>query len=260
MILVFRKGNLMQSSNPILKGNLFSREASLTTSTEIMTFKGVVNKTFALIGICFLTSALTWGTLMGLPAESAGTAMGVLIGSAILGAIVAFITIFKHSWAPTTAPLYAALEGVVLGSISLMFEKQYPGIVFQAVFLTFGVLFSLLFAYRSGWIRATEKFKIGVFAATGAVAIVYLASIILGLFGIQIPMIHTSSPVGIAFSAIVVVIAALNFILDFDMIENGVAARAPKYMEWYSGFAILITLVWLYMEILKLLGKVRDRR
>ncbi|MBN8553906.1 MAG: Bax inhibitor-1/YccA family protein [Deltaproteobacteria bacterium] len=250
----------MQSSNPILKDNLFSREAALTTSTDVMTFKGVVNKTFALIAICFLTSALTWGTLIGLPAEQAGLATGVLIGSAILGAIVAFVTIFKHSWSPTTAPLYAAIQGVVLGSVSLMFERQYPGIVFQAVLLTFGVLFSLLFAYRSGWIRATEKFKIGVFAATGAIAIVYIASMVLGMFGIQIPMIHTSSPVGIAFSVIVVIIASLNFILDFDRIENGVAARAPKYMEWYSGFAILITLVWLYMEILRLLGKVRDRR
>jgi uncharacterized YccA/Bax inhibitor family protein len=249
----------MQSSNPILKDNLFVKESAFTTN-EVMTLRGTVNKTFSLVGICFLTSVLTWGSLMGLVPEKAGSATGVLIGSAILGFIVAMVTIFKHSWAPVTAPLYAALEGVVLGAVSLMFEQRYPGIVFQAVLLTFGVLFSLLFAYKSGWIRASEKFKLGIMAATGAVAIIYLIGFVMSFFGTRIPMIHEATPIGIGFSLVVVVIASLNFILDFDMIERGVSARAPRYMEWYSGFAILITLVWLYMEILKLLGKVRDRR
>src|SRR5690606_3216413 len=144
-------------------------------------------------------------------------------------------------------------------AISAMFNHMYDGIVMQAVLLTFGTLFAMLFAYRSGMIRATEKFKLGVAAATGGVFLVYMASIVLGFFGINIPMIHESGLVGIGFSLVVVVIAALNLVMDFDFIETGVDKGAPKYMEWYGAFGLMVTLVWLYIEFLRLLSKLQSR-
>ena len=173
------------------------------------------------------------------------------MGGAIGGFILAMVTIFKKTWAPVTAPLYALVEGFFLGSISAMYELRFDGIVFQAVMLTFGTLFALLMAYRSGLIKATENFKLGVIAATGGIALVYLATIVLGFFGINIPLIHESGIVGIGFSLFVIVIAALNLVLDFDFIENGVEQGAPKYMEWYGAFGLMVTLVWLYIEFLR---------
>jgi uncharacterized YccA/Bax inhibitor family protein len=166
----------------------------------------------------------------------------------------------KKTWAPVTTPLYAAFEGVALGGISVIFESQYPGIVSQAVFLTFGTLAALLFAYRSGLVKATENFKLGIVAATGGIALVYLLSFILGFFGMSVPLIHSSGTWGILFSMFVVVIAALNLVLDFDFIETGVERGSPKYMEWYAAFGLLVTLVWLYLEILRLLAKLNSRR
>ena len=186
--------------------------------------------------------------------------MPLVIGGVIGGLVVAMVTVFKQTWAPYTTPLYAALEGLALGGISYLFEQRYPGIVAQAVFLTFGTLGALLFAYRSGIIRATENFKLGVFAATGGIAVVYLLSFVLGFFGIGVPLIHSSGTFGILFSLFVVVIAALNLVLDFDFIEEGAERGAPKYMEWYGAFGLLVTLVWLYLEILRLLAKLQDRR
>jgi uncharacterized YccA/Bax inhibitor family protein len=170
------------------------------------------------------------------------------------------VTIFKKTWSPVTAPIYAVCEGAFLGGISAMFEMQYPGIVFQAIVGTFGTLFALLAAYRSGLIKATENFKLGVVAATGGIAFIYILSIILGLFKIQIPYIHESGTIGILFSVFVVIIAALNLVLDFDFIENGERVGAPKYMEWYAAFGLLVTLVWLYLEMLRLLTKLRSNR
>jgi len=172
---------------------------------------------------------------------------------------LALITIFKKEWSPFTAPMYALVEGVFLGAISALFNAKFPGIVFQAVLLTFGTLFALLFAYRSGVIKATENFKLGVVAATGGIALLYLASFVLGFFNINVPVIHDSSWLGIAFSLFVVVVAALNLVLDFDFIETGVAQRAPKYMEWYGAFGLMVTLVWLYVEFLRLLSKIQQR-
>ena len=183
-----------------------------------------------------------------------------ILGSVIGGFIVAIATSFKKTWAPITTPVYAALEGVALGGISVIFESQYPGIVSQAVFLTFGTLAALLLAYRSGLVRATENFKLGIFAATGGIALLYLASFVLGFFGMSVPLIHSSGTWGILFSLFVVVIAALNLVLDFDFIETGVERGAPKYMEWYGAFGLLVTLVWLYLEILRLLAKLQSRR
>jgi uncharacterized YccA/Bax inhibitor family protein len=183
------------------------------------------------------------------------TMVGVLGG---FGAAIA--TAFRPTWAPITTPIYAALEGLALGAISLVFETRYPGIAGQAVFLTFGTLGALLVAYRSGVVRATEKFKLGVLAATGGIALLYFVDIVMGFFGTSIPMIHGATPLGIGFSVVVVVIAALNLVLDFDLIESGAARGAPKYFEWYGAFALLVTLVWLYLELIRLLSKLNERR
>jgi uncharacterized YccA/Bax inhibitor family protein len=186
-------------------------------------------------------------------AEGAMTVMGTVHRTAI-------VTVFKKEWAPITSPIYAVLEGFVLGGISSIFEASYPGIVIQAVGLTFGTLFALLIAYRSGLIKATENFKLGVVAATGGIFLVYMISFVLSFFGTTIPFIHESGTIGILFSLFVVVVAALNLVLDFDFIERGAESGAPKYMEWYAAFGLLVTLVWLYIEILRLLSKLRSRR
>jgi uncharacterized YccA/Bax inhibitor family protein len=182
-----------------------------------------------------------------------------LIGSGIAGFIVALITVFKKTAAPITAPIYAAIEGILLGMLSAFYEMQFPGLVFQAILLTFGTLFALLMAYRSGVIKATENFKLGVFAATGGIGLIYLTTFILSFFGLSIPYIHGSGTIGILFSLFVVVIAALNLVLDFDFIERGAERGAPKYMEWYAAFGLLVTLIWLYIEMLRLLSKLRSR-
>ena len=175
------------------------------------------------------------------------------------GLIVGFVTIFKKEWAPVTSPIYALCEGLFIGGISAIFEVRYPGIVIQAIALTFGTLFCLLTAYKSGMIKVTENFKLGIVAATGAICLIYFVSFIMGFFGASIPMIHSSGPVGIGFSLVVVTIAALNLVLDFDFIEQGSTMGLPKYMEWYAAFGLVVTLVWLYIEILRLLAKLRSR-
>ncbi len=184
----------------------------------------------------------------------------LLIAGAIGGLVTALVTIFVPRVSPFTSPVYAACEGLFLGAISAVFETMYPGIVIQAVGLTVGVLAVMLFLYGTRVIRATEKFKMGVVAATGAVCLVYVVDMVLRLFGIAVPFIHDGGPIGIGFSLVVVVIAALNLILDFDFIEQGVKYQAPKYMEWYGGFSLLVTLVWMYLEILRLLAKMRGGR
>jgi uncharacterized YccA/Bax inhibitor family protein len=179
---------------------------------------------------------------------------------ALGGFVVALVTIFKKSWAPALSPVYAALEGLALGSISAIYEARYPGIVFQAVALTIGTLATMLIAYKTRAIKATENFKLGVVAATGAIALVYVMSAVLGLFGINVGFMHSAGWLGIGISLLVVFVAALNFVLDFDFIEKGAEQGAPKYMEWYGAFGLLVTLVWLYLEILRLLSKLNRRR
>ncbi|HYM85661.1 MAG TPA: Bax inhibitor-1/YccA family protein, partial [Pseudoxanthomonas sp.] len=216
-----------------------------------------------LLLLAVLTAAFAWNQSITVDAEGvkaiAPGMIGYVLGGAIGGFILALVTIFKKTWAPVTAPLYALVEGFFLGSISAMYELRFDGIVFQAVLLTFGTLFALLMAYRSGLIKATENFKLGVVAATGGIALVYLATIVLGFFNINIPLIHESGIVGIGFSLFVIVIAALNLVLDFDFIENGVEQGSPKYMEWYGAFGLMVTLVWLYLEFLRLLSKLNSR-
>ena len=223
--------------------------------TDAMTLGGTVNKTALSLFILLITASYIWNRG---PADPALPVW--ILGGVIGGLIVAIATVFKKTWSPVTTPLYAALEGLALGGISVIFESRYPGIVSQAVFLTFGTLGALLLAYRSGLVKATENFKLGVVAATGGIALLYLISFVLGFFGVSVPLIHSSGTWGILFSLFVVVIAALNLVLDFDFIETGVERGAPKYMEWYGAFGLLVTLVWLYLEILRLLAKMQSRR
>jgi uncharacterized YccA/Bax inhibitor family protein len=251
---------IMQSGNPALNKNTFLDAASgavVSHGDQVMTLNGTVNKTGLLLVLVLVGATFSWSQFSG-PA-SLPAIMPLMIGGAIGGLVLGLITAFKKTWAPVTAPLYALVEGVFIGALSAMFEMRFPGIVLQAVGLTFGVMAALLMAYRSGLIRATEKFKLGVVAATGGVMLLYLANFAMGFFGHSMGFINGSSGMGIAFSAVVVVIAALNLILDFDMIEQGVHARAPKYMEWYGAFALVVTLVWLYLELLRLLSKLQSR-
>ncbi|MCF7223442.1 Bax inhibitor-1/YccA family protein [Marilutibacter chinensis] len=251
----------MRSGNPALKESTFLDLASGTVVRnpgEAMTLNGTVNKTGVLLLLCVITAAFAWSQVE-FTADGPVGAGPYMWGGAIGGLVLALVTVFKKEWAPVTAPLYAIVEGFFLGAISAMYNHFYEGIVMQAVLLTFGTLFALLFAYRSGLIKATENFKLGIVAATGGIFLVYLASMVLGMFGIQIPLIHESGIVGIGFSLFVVVIAALNLVLDFDFIESGVEHGAPKYMEWYGAFGLLVTLVWLYIEFLRLLAKLQSR-
>lgn len=257
---------MIRSGNPALKESTFLDLGSGTVVSRdagAMTLNGTVNKTGILLLLSVLTAVFAWTqSVVTGPDGTAMVAPGVTIyalGGAIGGFILAMVTVFKKTWSPVTAPLYALVEGFFLGAISAVFELKYPGIVFQAVVLTFGTLGALLAAYRSGLIRATENFKLGVVAATGGIALVYLVSMGLRLFGKDIPLIHESGLVGIGFSLFVVVIAALNLVLDFDFIESGVEAGAPKYMEWYGAFGLMVTLVWLYIEFLRLLAKLQSR-
>jgi len=252
----------MRSGNPALSESTFLDLASgsvVTSPDQAMTINGTVNKTGILLLLTVLTAAFAWSQAIGADGQIAPGAMLYAIGGAIGGLVLALVTVFKKEWSPVTAPMYALVEGFFLGAISAVFEARFPGIVFQAVLLTFGTLFALLAAYRSGLIKVTENFKLGVVAATGGIALLYLASFVLSFFNIDVPVIHEASWLGIAFSLFVVVVAALNLVLDFDFIETGAAARAPKYMEWYGAFGLMVTLVWLYVEFLRLLSKLQQR-
>jgi uncharacterized YccA/Bax inhibitor family protein len=246
--------NPVRTSNPALSERAFQGQIAVG---EPMTLQGTVNKTGLLLLCVVATFAWTWG--MG-HSETPEAAIPWMMGGLFGGLIVAIATIFKPNWAPMTAPIYALLEGLVLGGISAIFDKSYHGIAMQAVGLTFGTLFVMLLAYRSGIVRATQGFKVGVIAATGGIAVFYLVEMVLSsFFHITVPRINEAGPIGIAFSLFVVIIAALNLVLDFDMIETGVRNGAPKYMEWYGAFGLMVTLIWLYLEILRLLAKSRRR-
>ena len=243
----------LRSGNPALNNKTFSG-FDMTTGAS-MTIMGTVHKTALGLLLLMSTALFTWNMPAGDP-----RATGLMIVGMIGGLIVAIVTIFKHHLAKYTVPAYALLEGLALGGISKFFEVMYPGIVNQAVMLTFGTLGALLLAYRSGLIKATENFKLGIVAATGGIFFVYLISWILSWFSVSIPLIHSNSNMGILFSIVVVVIAALNLVLDFDFIEEASEKGAPKYMEWYGAFGLLVTLIWLYLEILRLLAKLSSRR
>ena len=245
--------NMLRSNNPVLKESAFAGQIA---AGEAMTMQGTANKTGLLLLCAVVTAAYTWGLSHS---ETPEAAIPWMMGGAIGGFILALVTVRKKTWSPFTAPVYALLEGFFLGGISALFEKSYPGIATQAVMLTFAVLFVLLLAYKTGLVKATRGFKLGVLSATGAIALVYVANLMMSFFHTSMSFLYSSTPLGIGISVVVVIIAALNLILDFDMIETGVRMGAPKYMEWYGAFAMMVTLIWLYMEILRLLAKTRRR-
>ncbi|MBL7031584.1 MAG: Bax inhibitor-1/YccA family protein [Nitrospira sp.] len=247
----------MRTANPALNDKTFKNLPAAVDTDQAMSIQGTVNKTFVMLVLLVITASWTWN--MFYTTGNPAVVYPWMIGGAIGGFAVAILTVFKKHWAGITAPLYAILEGLMLGGISAVFESMYPGIVMQAVTLTFGTLFGLLFAYKSGLIKVTENFRLGVVAATGGIFIVYMASFVLGIFGINMPFIHESGLIGIGFSLFVVVIAALNLVLDFDFIERGAEAGAPKFMEWYGAFGLMVTLIWLYLEMLRLLAKLSRR-
>lgn len=248
----------MRSSNPALATNPFSGFGVVSESNS-MTIRGTVGKTLILLALVLLPAVWVWRQFV-FAGYNPAAVQPWMIGGLIGGFILSLATIFKKNWAPISAPLYSVAQGLFLGGISSVFEKSYPGIVMQAISLSIATLLVMLATYQAGWIRPTERFKWGVVAATGAIAVVYLVSIVLGLFNINVPFITGSSVFSILFSVFVVGIAALNFILDFDFIEKGSRAGVPKYMEWYGAFALMVTLIWLYIEILRLLAKINDRR
>jgi len=252
--------SVARSGNPALSESRFAQYRGLGVSGDVMTMQGAVNKTGILLLITMLTAGYVWKTFFSAPEPNITNVSGLMIVGAIGGFVVAMVTVFKDSWSPITAPIYAALEGLFLGGISAVAESQYPGIGIQSVGLTFAVCLVMLAVYSSGIIKVTDKFRVGVVAATGGVAIFYFISIILSLFGIQVPFINDNSWVGIGFSLVVVSIAALNLVLDFDVIQQLSRSGAPRYMEWYGAFGLMVTLVWLYIEILRLLMKLRSER
>jgi uncharacterized YccA/Bax inhibitor family protein len=247
----------MQTANPVLSDKTFDAFSGFARPASTMTVGGTVNKTGVLLACVLAGAAFTWSRFSRAnPAE----VMPFLIGGGIVGLVLALVTTFKMAWAPFTSPFYALAEGLVLGGLSAMIESQYPGIAMQAVAMTFGTLACMLLAYRAGLIRATERFKLGVVAATGAIFLVYLLSWLLSLFGFHgFSVLSGNGLIGIGFSVVIVGVAALNLILDFDLIESGAQRGAPKYMEWYGAFALMVTLIWLYIEILRLLSKIRSR-
>jgi uncharacterized YccA/Bax inhibitor family protein len=250
-----------KSSNPVLKNDTFDSFAFTGTQSESMTIRGTVNKTILMLMIVVLGATYTWKIFFDAPDQVTGASkiLGWMIGGAIGGFVVSLVTIFKKSWAAYTVPVYAILEGLFLGAISAFFNARFPGIVIQAVSLTFGTLFALLFAYKTGLIKATEKFKLGVIAATGGIAIFYFISFIISMFGVNMSIVWGNGLFSIGLSVFIVIIAALNLVLDFDFIEKGAMTGAPKYMEWFGAFSLLVTLIWLYIEFLRLLSKISSR-
>jgi len=240
-----------RSGNPALSASTF-KSLHGSRDLKLMTIDGTVNRTIISLFILLLSGAFTYiFELMAL------TFIGLIVGM-----ILAIATMFKPQWSPKTVPLYALFEGMALGGISFMFNTMYEGIVTQAIVLTAGIFFSLLLAYKSRLIKATENFKLGVTAATGGIFMLYMVSMLMSLFGAgRMPIMDptNSSLFSIGFSVVVVVIASLNLVLDFDFIEEASEAGVPKYMEWRATLGLLITLVWLYLEILRLLAKLRSR-
>ena len=245
----------MNSGNPLLGERRFRSLVAAGAGSAPMTFTGALNKTAMLFAILLVGAAWTWADMStGVSPGFSGKMMIGLVG----GLVLALVTVFKMEWARYTAPAYAFLEGMFLGGLSAIFEAMYPGVVIPAIVLTFGIMIGMLVTYRAGLIPVTEKFRIGVIAATGGIAVFYLIAMVLGFFGVQIPFLFEGGLLGIGFSLFVIVIATLNLVLDFDMIDQMAAAGMPRFMEWYGAFALMVTLIWLYIEILRLLAKTRE--
>ncbi len=244
---------LIKTSNPALSAKTFQNH--LAASGEAMTLQGTINKTGLLLFCAFAAAAWTWHLALTQPASLPAWLWGGTLG----GLAFALVTVFKKTWAPATAPLYALCEGLALGGLSAVLNQTYHGIALEALEATLGVTVIMLMLYTSGKLRATPKFTMGVVAATGGIFIVYMIDMALGFFHAGVPLLNSSGPLGIGISVVIVIVAALNLILDFGFIETGVHAGAAKYMEWYGAFGIMVTLVWMYIEILRLLAKLNQR-
>ena len=239
----------MDTSNPLLKRE--SAFAGSLAQGEAMSLQGVINKTGILLLLCMATAAYAW---------THPEFRGPLLLVGMLGGLIAcLVGTFKPTTAPIAAPIYALLEGLALGAISQVVQQRYPGIVVNAMLLTFGVLGVMLMLYTSRTIRVTPGLVKGVVAATAAVMLVYLVDMVMNMFGARVPLINDTGWAGIGISLVIVGIAAFNLLIDFAVIEDGVGRGSPRYMEWYCGMALLVTLVWLYLEILRLLAKLRSR-
>jgi uncharacterized YccA/Bax inhibitor family protein len=220
-----------------------------------MSIKGTLNKSILLFLILLVTASLSWRLAQYNPE----LLPSLMIGSGIVGFVLAMVTIFAHKYAKYTAPLYVAAQGLLLGSVSMLYESLFSGIVLQAILITFAIMGVMLFLFRSEIIKVTDKFRSGVIIATGGIALVYILSFVLGFFGVEIPYLHQGGPIGIAISAFIVVIAALNLILDFNFIQEASDRGAPKDMEWFAAFGLMLTLIWLYLEVLRLLSYLNRR-
>ena len=260
--LKFKIMNLTKSSNPVLKDKVFAK--GYTTSDEVMTVNGTVNKTALMLLLVLAGAVFTWGKFFnGASYDNPGAGMSAILPWLLIGGIggfiMALVTTFRPQSSGVTAPIYAVLEGLFLGGISALFEMQYPNIVMRAVGLTIAVFVVMLSLYRSGMINVNRKFMLGVMAATGGIALMYFVSFIAGMFGANMGFLYGNSNLSIGISLVVVVVAALNLVLDFAFIERASQSGAPKYMEWYGAFGLMVTLVWLYLEILRLLSKLASR-
>ncbi len=248
----------MESSNPTLKSKIFT-DARVFGSGQSMTVQGTVNKTFVLFGVLLAVATWTWS--MASKPESLGLMRMLGMGGAIVGLILAIASSFKPKWTPVTAPLYAACQGLMLGGFSALLEMKYPGIVIQSVGLTFGVFLAMLMGYKAGYLQATPAFKKGMMIAMVGLMLFYAVVFIASLFGVQAPtFLNGGGWLGIGFSMFVVGLAAMCLVLDFDFIENAASQGVEKYMEWYGAFSLMVTLVWLYIEILRLLSKLQSSR
>jgi uncharacterized YccA/Bax inhibitor family protein len=247
-----------KTGNPGLNDHTFAAVPRPAAGEERMTLQGTVNKSFLMLAVLLLAALWCWAQFFANPSNPAAVS-GLMLLGLVGGLILALVISFKQTTAPYLALPYAALEGLAIGGISAILERRYPGIAIEAVALTFGVMAALLVAYSTRLIRVTEHFKAMVVGATGAIALLYVVSFILGFFHIRVPFLNDASPLGILVSLAIIVVAALNLVLDFDFIQTGVEHGAPRYMEWYSAFGLMVTLVWLYLEILRFLGKVRQR-
>ena len=242
---------MMKSSNPVLNDKAFGKAASTLSGTDTMTVKGTIQKTFIMTALVFASAIWSWNN----PSN-----MWMIVG-AIGGLITGLITAFKPTVAPITAPIYAVLEGLFLGGISLLISSQYGmgGIVIQAISLTIGVLFLMLFLYTSGIIKVTDKLRMGIVAATGAIFLMYMINFIMSFFGAAFFTMADTSLMAIGINLVIVGVAAFNLLLDFDFIDRASASGAPKAMEWYGAFGLMVTLIWLYIELLKLLSRINRR-
>ena len=253
--------NLTKTSNPVFKEGVFSKGYS--SASEVMTINGTINKTALMLLLVIAAALFTWNKFFNAIAIDPNAGFSAVIPWLIVGGIGGFITVlvtvFRPQHSGVSAPVYAVFQGLLLGGLSAIFESMYSGIVMRAVALTLAEFATMLFLYRSGIIKVTRKFMMGVFAATAGIAMIYLISFIAGFFGAELSFLHGNSNFSIGFSLVIVAIAALNLVLDFSFIERAAKSGAPKYMEWYGAFGLMVTLIWLYLEILRLLSKLASR-